>query len=145
MPHANAPAVPTPVPQSAPLNLEGLERALAGSRAFAWVLIAGLPILGMVASYFLELPLFASLMAGFFLLAVTLVCYKVLATFTGKTLRLLVTARLVVILVVGALLFFTGGSAWMCLVSATLLWLTADRLLGRRALYDLWRLTRARR
>ncbi len=145
MPHTNAPAVPTSASQPAPFSLDDLERKVTRSKVLAWVLIAGLPILGMVASCFLALPLFASLMAGCFLLAVSSVCYKALATFTGKTLRLLVAARLVVILVVGALLFFTGGGAWMCLVSATLLWLTADRLLGRRALYDLWKLTRARR
>ena len=73
-----------------------------------------------------------------------LVCRQALVTFTGKALRLLVTARLVLILVVGALLFCTSGSAWVGVVSAVLLWLTADRLLGRRALYDLWKLVRSR-
>jgi len=63
-----------------------------------------------------------------------------MATFTGKTLRLLVASRLVVVLVLGSLLFCATGSAWMCVVSATLLWLVADRLLGRRALFDLRRL-----
>jgi hypothetical protein len=68
-----------------------------------------------------------------------------LITFTGKTLRLLVTARLVVVLVVGALLFCAWGSAWVAIVSATLLWLVADRLLGRRALADLHKTVRGRR
>jgi hypothetical protein len=63
---------------------------------------------------------------------------------SAKTLRLLVTARLVIILVVGALLLCASGSAWVGVVSAVLLWLTADRLLARRALYDLWKLVRPR-
>ena len=44
-------------------------------------------------------------------------------------------------LVVGALLYCTSGSAWSGVVAALLLWLVADRLLDRRALYDLWKLT----
>jgi hypothetical protein len=55
---------------------------------------------------------------------------------------LLVAARLVIVLVLGALLLCTSGSAWVPVASTLLLWLTADRLLGRRALYDLWKLTR---
>jgi hypothetical protein len=55
-----------------------------------------------------------------------------------------VTGRLVLVLVVGALLFCTWGSAWVGVVSAVLLWLTADRLLGRRALCDLPKLVRSR-
>jgi hypothetical protein len=127
-----------------PLDLDGLERRALRSRAVAWGLIAGLPALGIAASLTAGVPLFAALMAGCFLLAAALVCRRALVTFTGKTLRLLVTARLVLVLVVGALLFCTSGSAWVAVVSAVLLWLTADRLLGRRALYDLWKLTRPR-
>src|SRR5947209_7634288 len=139
------PFTPSPTPASrAPLSLDTLERRLARSSAFAWALIIGLPGLGVLASLSTGLPPFATLMAGCFLLATALVCRKALATFTGQALRLLVTARLVIVLVVGALLFCTSGSAWVGVVSAVLLWLTADRLLGRRALYDLWKLTRSR-
>jgi hypothetical protein len=92
-----------------------------------------------VASLTAGLPLFAALMAASFLLAAALVCRKAVATFTAKALRLLVAARLVLVLVLGALLFCASGSAWVAVVSAVLLWLTADRLLGRRALYDLWK------
>jgi len=101
------------------------------------------PALGLLLSLAATLPLFAALMSACFLLATSLVCRKALVTFTSRTLRLLVTARLVIVLVLGALLFCTSGSAWVAVVSALLLWLTADRLLGRRALYDLWKLTRS--
>ena len=136
---SQAPAAP-----AGPLDLDHLERRALKSKAVAWGLIAALPALGIAASLTAGIPLFADLMAGSFLLATALVCRKALVAFTGKALRLLVTARLVIILVVGALLFCTSGSAWVGVVSAVLLWLTADRLLGRRALYDLWKLTRSR-
>jgi hypothetical protein len=96
--------------------------------------------LGFLGALLAHLPLFAGLMAYVFLLAVALTCRRAIATFVGQTLRLLVAARLVVIATVGALLFCTSGSAWGAVVGAVLLWLVADRLLGRRALYDLWKL-----
>lgn len=126
------------------VNLDTLERTLARSSVFAWCLIAGLPSVGMLASFVAGLPSFAGLMAGCFLLATALTGRKALATFTGRTLRLLVTARLVVIFILAALHFCAHGNAWTSVVSAVLLWLVADRLLGRRALYDLWKLTRSR-
>src|SRR5204862_5011538 len=76
-----------------PLGLDDFERRLARSKALARFLIAGLPTLGALASVFWGLPLFAALMAAAFLLATALTCRKALVTFTGKTLRLLVTAR----------------------------------------------------
>jgi hypothetical protein len=136
-------SVPAADPQSGPIDLHAIEHAVSTSKTFAWALVLGLPILGLIAALLLALPLFAALLAGSFLLATALVSHKAISTFTGKALRLLVTARLVLILVLGALLFFTSGSAWMAIVSAVLLWLTADRLLGRRALYDLWKLSRS--
>lgn len=125
-------------------DLDDFERRVRRSPAVAWGLIVGLPALGVLVALVAALPLFAALMAGSFLFATALVCRTVLATFAGRTLRLLVTARLVIVLVLGALLFCTVGSAWVAVVSALLLWLTTDRLLGRRALYDLWKLTRSR-
>ena len=127
------------------LDLDDLEHRVLKSKVVAWGLIAGLPTLGIAASLTAGVPLFAALMAGCFLLATALVCRKALATFTGKALRLLVSARMVFLLVLGGLLFCTGGAAWVALVGAALLWLCADRLLGRRALFDLWRRTRARK
>jgi hypothetical protein len=100
-----------PALEAEPLGLDDLERRLARSQALARCLIAGLPTLGALAAVFFGLPLFAALMAGCFLLATALTCRQALATFAGKTLRLLVTARLVVVLVVGALLFCAWGSA----------------------------------
>ncbi len=129
---------------SQPLNLDDLERRVQRSPVVACGLIFGLPVLGVLAALAAALPLFAALMAGSFLFAIALVCRKALNTFTGRTLRLLVTARLVIVLVLGALLLCASGSAWVGVVSALLLWLTADRLLGRRALYDLWKLSRTR-
>ena len=64
--------------------------------------------------------------------------------FTGRALQLLVAARFTVVVVVGALLFGTTGSAHLALASAVLQWLAADRLLGRRALFGLWKATRGR-
>ena len=134
---------PSVVPSQS-LDLDDFERRVRRSPAVACGLIFGLPAFGVVVALAAKLPLFAALMAGCFLFATALVCRKALATFTGRTLRLLVTARLVIVLVLGALLFCTSGNAWVAVVSALLLWLTADRLLGRRALYDLWKLTRLR-
>ena len=140
-------AVPVIAPASQPsrFDRQALEQSTARSRAGAWWLIAGLPALGITASLYAQLPLFAALMAGCFLLATTLVCHKAMATFTSKTLRLLVTARLVLVLVVGALLFCTSGGAWMAVVSAVLLWLAADCLLGRGARAELKELAQGQR
>ncbi len=145
MPQADLYPSPTPTSPVGALDLDDLERLALKSRAVACALIAGLPGVGILASFFTGLPLFASLMAGCFLLATALVARKALVTFTGKTLRLLVTARLVIIVVLGSLLFCTSGSGWAAVVSATLLWLVADRLLGRRALADLHKTVRGRR
>jgi hypothetical protein len=126
----------------APATADQLERAVLSSRLVAWATIVSLPALGFLAALYAHLPLFAGAMAYAFLLAGALVCRRAVTTFMGKTLRLLVAARLVIILVVGALLYCTSGSAWSGVVAAVLLWLTADRLLGRRALLDVWKLTR---
>lgn len=139
-----ATAAPTSNVSSNQLDLLALEKAISTSKVFAWLIIAGLPTLGIAATLLLHLPLFACLMAGCFLLATALVCHKAISTFTGKTLRLLVTARLVIVLVLASLLFMTTGTIWTGLVSSVLLWLVADRLMGRRALYDLWKLVRSR-
>lgn len=138
----DTPACSHHAPASTSLDLTGLEHALVRSKAFAWGLIVGLPVVGTGLTLHLGLPLFAALMAGCFLLATTVVTTKAIATFTGKTLRLLVAARLVVVMILASVLFFATGSAWNGIVSATLLWLVADRVLGRRALYDLWKLVR---
>lgn len=139
-----ATTAPASNPTSGHFDLQALEKAISTSKLFAWLIIAGLPALGIIATLCLHLPLFACLMAGCFLLATGLVCHKAVATFTGKTLRLLVTARLVIVLVLASLLFMTTGTIWTALVSSVLLWLVADRLLGRRALYDLFKLVRSR-
>src|SRR5262245_4124592 len=135
-------SLPVPASTSIQLDLKQIEHVVATSKGFAWGIILGLPTLGTLAAVSMSLPVFACLMVGCFLLATALVCYRAVATFTGKLLRLLVAARLVIITVLAGLLFCTSGSAWMGVVSATLLWLIADRLLGRRALRDLWKLTR---
>lgn len=123
-------------------SIDELERYASRSPTVALCLIVGLPGLGILTSLVFGLPLFASLMSGSLLLATALVCRKALIWFTTHTLRLLVTARLVIVLVLGALLFCATGSAWMAVVSTLLLWLTTDRLLGRRALHDLGRSAR---
>ena len=123
-------------------ELDHLERHTLTSKTLATAIIFGLPIFGMVASLGAGLPLFAALMSGCFLLTTALMCRKAMLRFTSLTLRLLVAARLVIIIVLGALLFCTGGGAWMAIVSAVLLWLASDRLMGRRALGDLYKLVR---
>ena len=122
--------------QGASDPVEQAQRWLLHSPAVAGVVIVGLPVLGMLSSL-LRLALFATLMAGAFLLAAALLCRRAILTFAGTALRLLVLARLV--LVLAALLFCATGAAWMALVSALLVWLVTDRLLGRRALHDLWK------
>lgn len=128
--------------QAEPDGIEQLQRWLLRSPTVSRVLIIGAPLLGMLASLTMHLPLFSTLMSGCFLFAATLTCRKAILTFTGATLRLLVMARVVLVLVLAALLFCTTGAAWMGLVSALLLWLISDRLLGRRALHDLFKLCR---
>jgi hypothetical protein len=121
------------------LRFDEVEQQLTRSPTIAWYVIVGLPSLGVLAALAAELPLFAVLMAGCFLLATTFVLARAMARFAGRTLRLLVAARMVVALVLGALLLTTGAAAWMAVVSGALLWLVADRLLGRAALTDLGR------
>ena len=128
-----------------PLSFDQLGRLVATSMAIAWGMVAGLPALGVLAALLAGLPFFAAVMAGCFLLSVGLIGRKALVTFTGRTLQLLVAARFTVVVIVGALLFATTGSTQTALVSAVLLWLAADRLLGRRALHDLWKLVTSRR
>jgi hypothetical protein len=77
-------------------------------------------------------------------LATGLTCRRALAAFTSQTLHLLATARVVVLLVFGALLFSAQGDVRAVVVSATLVWLVGDRLLGRDALYGLWQRLRGR-
>jgi len=83
---------------------------LARSTLGAWCLLGGLPALGLLAALFAALPLFAGLMAGCFLLATALTCQKAVATFTRQALRLLVTARVVLVVVPGGLLCGTVGA-----------------------------------
>ncbi len=123
--------------QARPMSLDELEREVVTSKTVARSLIVGLPLLGILASLFFGVPLFAALMSGCFLLATAYVCRQALVRFTGRTLRLLVAGRLVIALVVGAMLSCATGAAWAGMVSALLRWLTADRLLGRHALQDL--------
>ena len=118
-------------------GVEQLQNWLLRSPTASRTLIVGLPALGMLASLSLTLPLFGTLMSGCFMFATTLVCRKAILTFTGATLRLLVMGRMVLLFVLAAMIFCTTGGAWMCLVSALLLWLVSDRLLGRRAIHDL--------
>lgn len=127
-----------------PLTLDDLERHLTQSPTVARCLIVGLPSLGILGSLVFGLPLFAALMCGSFLLATALVARKALVRFASRTLRLLVAARLMIVLVLGALLVCTSGSTWVGIVSTLLLWLTTDRLLGRHALADLGKLVRNR-
>lgn len=117
--------------------LDELERKAVTSKAVAWMVIAGLPALGFLASLYAHLPLFAGLMAACFLLATALVCRLALVRFVGRTMRLLVTARLVIVLVLGGLLFCTTGATWTAVVSSVLLWLVTERLLSKSALTKL--------
>lgn len=125
--------------QPAQINLDELGDRATVSTSIAKVIVAGLPMLGLVAALFCGLPLFAAFMTGTFLMGTAVLCRKALTTFTGDVLRLLVTARFTIVLVVGALFFATHVAAWMAIVSGVLLWLAADRLLGRRALHQLWK------
>lgn len=134
----------TPAPDVGGVDLVALEKAIRTSKTLAWLIVLGLPLAGFIAAFTLNLPPFAALMSTCFLFATGLVCHRAVAAFAGKTLRLLVTARLVVVLVLAALLLVATEAVWASLVSATLLWLVADRLLGRAALRDLWKLTRKR-
>src|SRR4051794_16795538 len=70
-----------PAAQGRPGGLDDLGRRLAGSKAVARCLVAGLPTLGALASVFAGLPPFAALMAACFLLATALTCRKALAAF----------------------------------------------------------------
>lgn len=126
-------------------NLESVEHAMSRSPSLARCIIVGLPALGILASLVTGLPPFAAFMAASFLLATALTCGKALVMFAGGVLRLLVAARLVIILVLGALLFGATGAAWMALVSTVLLWLAAERLLGRQPMQEMRKPIRDRR
>lgn len=140
-----APAVtPAPAPDSGQWDLRALERAVATSWLLACCVIVGLPALGVAAAISLNLPSFATMMAGCFCVAVGVTCHNAVTAFAGRVLRLLVAARLVVIGVLASLLFVSTGSVWTTLVSAILTWLVADRLLGRRALVDLYKMSGSR-
>ena len=123
--------------QQTALAIDNLEKRLSRNRTVAWAVVVGLPVMGALASLAGGLPLFAGLMAGFFLVAASLVITRAVTRFVSQTLRLLVSARMVVTLVVAALLLAIGGAPWMAVVSAVLVWLVADRLLGRQALTEL--------
>lgn len=131
-------------PTSNQFDLQALEHGVADSKLFARCIIAGFPLLGIIATLSLGLSLFASLLAGSFMLAIGVPCHKAVSTFAGKTLRLLITARLVIVPVLTSLLFLTMGAVWTALVCTVLLWLVADRLLGQRAFDDLYKLVRSR-
>jgi len=133
-----------PADQAEAFDLDHLVRDVQRSRAANLALVFGLPALGVVATLVAGLAPFAALMAAGFLCAARLVLRTALLTFTGQALRLLVAARFVLVVVAGALLFCASGSAWAGVVSALVLWLTAGRLLGRRALRDLWKLAQGR-
>jgi hypothetical protein len=139
-----ATAAPRPALPTA-RQMDELERHLNRSPAVAWGVIAGLPVVGVVTSLFFGLSPFAALLTGSFLLATSFVLVRAMVRFTSQVMRLLVAARLVVALLVGALLFWADGNAWAALVSAVLFWLVADRLLGRIALNGMTQLRRKRR
>jgi hypothetical protein len=145
MSHATSAPPATAAAQAGALAPNDLGRRLARSHAFATLLATGLPTLGLLVCLVAGLPPFAALMAACFLLAAAVVCRDALAAFAGRTLRLLVTARVVLVAVVAAVLFCAEGGARMAVVAAVLLWLTADRLLGRHALHDLRKLAGGRK
>jgi hypothetical protein len=126
---SSGPTLPS-APVSHQLDLQSLEDSVATNKHLAFLIIAGLPAFGIFATLSLALPLFPCLMAGCFLFAAAIVCHKAVAAFTGRTLRLLATARLVIILVLAALLFLAAGILWPALVGTVVLWVAADRLLG---------------
>ena len=75
--------------------------------------------------------------------AVALNYRKAMIGATGRTVRFLIAVRRpIVVLVVAGLLFSASGAVWTGIVSALLIWLTAERLLGRHAFIDLGKLTR---
>ena len=126
-------------------QIDDLERRMHASPQVAWGVIAGLPVVGVVTSLFFGLSPFAALMTGSFLLATCFVLVRSMVRFTSQAMRLLVAARLVLALLVGAVLFWADGNAWTGLASAVLFWLVADRLLGRHALNGMTQLRRNRR
>ena len=129
-------ATPQPPHNSSPADVGLLER-LALSKRAAGCVITFLPLAGLLTSLFFGLPVFAALMAGCLLLAAALTCGQAVVACTGQALRLLVSARLVLLLVLAALLFCATGSLWAALVSALLLWLCCERLLGRHTLHEM--------
>ena len=110
------------------------------SPAAALAVALGLTALVFVAALTAGLPLLGSTFTSGLTLVALFLFGRALVAFTGKLLRLLVLARAAVLLAVGLLLFVSTGAAWVGVVSALLLWLAADRLLGGCALRDLeWR------
>lgn len=125
--------------QSSQVDVDELERQIVVSPVLAKLIVAGLPVLGLFAALFHGLSAFAALVTSGFLCATVLVCRRALVTFTGEVLSLLVAARGVILIAVGLLLVVSSGASWKCVVAGLLIWLVADRLLGRLALRQLWR------
>jgi hypothetical protein len=119
------------------------ERQLAGTSVVPWAIVTGLPALGILAALVGGLPLFAAFMVAVLLLGTALLCHRGLTTFAGPLLQHVVTVRVIILLVMGAFLICASEGWWMIVVSALLIWLVAERLLGQRALHELWRLGQA--
>lgn len=121
-----------------------LLNTLLTSRAVARSVVVGMPMLGLIAAASVASTGLAMLLMAGFIAATAIVCTKALVTFTGRTLRLLLAARFAIVVTVVSLLFATAGVPHNCLVNGILAWLVADRLMGGRALLDLWRLVAKR-
>lgn len=114
------------------------------STVLARVVVVGLPLLSVFAAVTAEVTWLAVLLTAGFLGAAVIVCGRAALTFAGQTLRLLLAARLAIAVVIVAVLFATHGFPHDMIVSGAMSWLVADRLVGGRALVDLWRLVAKR-
>jgi hypothetical protein len=88
----------------------------------ARIVIVAIPVLALAAAVTAELAWLALLLAAGFIGAAAIVCGRAAMTFTGETLRLLVSARVVIVVVLAAVLLATNGIAHTAIGSAALSW-----------------------
>ncbi len=125
--------------QSASSDFSQAEDALLHSPRTNLITALGLPLLGILFTATIGLPAYVIMFASGFLMATGMIAVRAIVTFVGKTLKLLVACRLVIVGILGALLMCVTAPLWPILISAVVLWLVAEKLLGKRALLGLWK------
>jgi hypothetical protein len=114
--------------------VENADRMMSTNKKLAWALALVLPAVCMAAALFVLLPVVGALFGLVFLTTAFLNAYRGIKRFTGKTLRLLVSGRVAVVATTAVLILGGGFGVSYMVTACAVVWLVADRLLGRLAL-----------